>query len=47
MRVLVLYAHPVETSFVAALHAVVVETLTKGGHRSTTATSMPRASTRS
>ena len=32
MRVLVLYAHPVETSFVAALHAVVVETLTKGGH---------------
>jgi len=30
--VLVLYAHPVETSFVAALHAKVVETLRAGGH---------------
>ena len=32
MRVLVLYAHPVETSFVAALHGKVVETLRAGGH---------------
>ncbi|TQV76141.1 NAD(P)H-dependent oxidoreductase [Denitrobaculum tricleocarpae] len=32
MRVLVLFAHPVETSFQAALHSRVVETLTSGGH---------------
>ena len=32
MRVLVLYAHPVETSYQAALHRVVVETLAAGGH---------------
>lgn len=32
MRVLVLYAHPVETSFGAAVHAKVVETLRKAGH---------------
>jgi len=32
MRVLVLFAHPVETSFVAALHGTVVETLRAGGH---------------
>ena len=32
MRVLVLYAHPVETSFNAAIHAKVVETLRKAGH---------------
>ncbi|MEJ1161837.1 NAD(P)H-dependent oxidoreductase [Prosthecomicrobium sp. N25] len=32
MRVLVLYAHPVETSFNAAIHAKVVETLLKAGH---------------
>ncbi|MGP1395922.1 MAG: NAD(P)H-dependent oxidoreductase [Inquilinaceae bacterium] len=32
MRVLVLYAHPVESSFQAALHARVVETLTARGH---------------
>lgn len=32
MRVLVLFAHPVETSFVAALHRVVVEGLTEAGH---------------
>lgn len=32
MRVLVLYAHPVETSFVAGLHRTVVEQLTRGGH---------------
>ena len=32
MRVLVVYAHPVETSFVAALHASIVETLRAGGH---------------
>ena len=32
MRVLVIYAHPVETSFVAALHAQVVATLTARGH---------------
>ena len=32
MRILVLFAHPVETSFAAALHAKTVETLRKGGH---------------
>jgi NAD(P)H dehydrogenase (quinone) len=32
MRVLVLYAHPVETSFNAALHAAVVDTLKGAGH---------------
>lgn len=32
MRVLVLFAHPVETSFVAGLHAAVVETLRVRGH---------------
>ena len=32
MRVLVLYAHPVETSFVAGLHERVVRTLTARGH---------------
>jgi putative NADPH-quinone reductase len=32
MRVLVLFAHPVETSFAAALHAKVVETLRARGH---------------
>jgi len=32
MRVLVVYAHPVETSFAAALHRTVVETLTANGH---------------
>ena len=32
MRVLVLYAHPVETSFNAALHAAIVETLKRSGH---------------
>ncbi|WP_282604358.1 NAD(P)H-dependent oxidoreductase [Pelagibius sp. Alg239-R121] len=32
MRVLVLYAHPVETSFQAALHARVVESLRSSGH---------------
>ena len=32
MRILVLYAHPVETSFVAALHTKVVETLRVRGH---------------
>jgi NAD(P)H dehydrogenase (quinone) len=32
MRVLVLYAHPVETSFVAALHREIVETLRLRGH---------------
>ena len=32
MRVLVLYAHPVETSFGAAIHARVVETLARAGH---------------
>jgi putative NADPH-quinone reductase len=32
MRVLVLFAHPVETSFGAAIHAKVVETLKKAGH---------------
>ncbi len=32
MRVLVLFAHPVETSFQAALHATVVERLRRAGH---------------
>jgi putative NADPH-quinone reductase len=32
MRVLVLYAHPVETSFCAAMYARVVETLRTHGH---------------
>lgn len=32
MRVLVIYAHPVETSFNAALHRVVVDHLTAAGH---------------
>ena len=32
MRVLVLFAHPVETSFGAGLHATVVETLRACGH---------------
>ncbi len=32
MNVLVLYAHPVETSFNAALHRPIVERLTAAGH---------------
>ncbi len=32
MRILVLYAHPVETSFGAALHRQVVSSLTSAGH---------------
>ncbi len=32
LRILVVFAHPVETSFVSALHARVVETLRAGGH---------------
>jgi len=32
MRVLILFAHPIETSFVAALHRLVVETLRARGH---------------
>jgi NAD(P)H dehydrogenase (quinone) len=32
LRVLVVYAHPLETSFVSALHARIVETLRVGGH---------------
>ena len=32
MKVLVLFAHPVETSFGAAVHQTLVETLRKGGH---------------
>jgi NAD(P)H dehydrogenase (quinone) len=32
MRVLVLYAHPVETSFNAALHAAIVSALKTAGH---------------
>ena len=32
MKILVLYAHPVETSFNAGLHRLVVERLTVGGH---------------
>jgi NAD(P)H dehydrogenase (quinone) len=33
MRVLVLFAHPLETSFVAALHMRIVETLRMVGHQ--------------
>ena len=32
MRVLVVYAHPLETSFLSAAHARAVETLRAGGH---------------
>jgi NAD(P)H dehydrogenase (quinone) len=32
MRILILFAHPLETSFVAALHARTVETLRMRGH---------------
>lgn len=32
MRILVLFAHPVETSFGAAVHRVLVDTLRKRGH---------------
>jgi putative NADPH-quinone reductase len=32
MKILVVYAHPVETSFNAALHRLIVERLTGGGH---------------
>jgi NAD(P)H dehydrogenase (quinone) len=32
LRVLVVYAHPLETSFIAALHRCAVETLRAGGH---------------
>ena len=32
MKVLVLYAHPVETSYNAALHRTIVERLTAKGH---------------
>jgi putative NADPH-quinone reductase len=32
MRILVLYAHPVETSFGAAVHDTLVKTLRAGGH---------------
>ena len=32
MKILVLYAHPVETSFNAALHRLIVERLTAAGH---------------
>jgi NAD(P)H dehydrogenase (quinone) len=32
VRVLVVYAHPLETSFIAALHLRAVETLRGGGH---------------
>jgi NAD(P)H dehydrogenase (quinone) len=32
MRVMVVYAHPVETSFNAAIYGVVTETLRKRGH---------------
>ncbi|MEP3279313.1 MAG: NAD(P)H-dependent oxidoreductase [Stappiaceae bacterium] len=33
MRVLVIFAHPVESSFQAALHLKVVETLIRAGHK--------------
>jgi putative NADPH-quinone reductase len=32
LRILVIHAHPVETSFVASLHRTAVETLRRGGH---------------
>ena len=36
LRVLVVFAHPLETSFVSALHARVVEMLRAGGHITST-----------
>lgn len=33
MKILVVYAHPVETSFNAALHRLILERLAAGGHR--------------
>jgi putative NADPH-quinone reductase len=33
LRVLILYANPVATSYGAALHGRVIEGLRKGGHR--------------
>src|SRR5580658_2057360 len=32
LRILIVFAHPLETSFVSALHARVVEVLRAGGH---------------
>ena len=32
MRILAVYAHPLETSFIAALHLRAVETMRAGGH---------------
>ena len=32
MRILLVFSHPVETSFNAALHQIVLESLRKGGH---------------
>ena len=32
LRILVVFAHPLETSFVSALHARIVEILRSGGH---------------
>jgi NAD(P)H dehydrogenase (quinone) len=32
LRILLVYAHPLETSFVSALHVRIVETLRTGGH---------------
>jgi len=33
MKILIVYAHPVETSFVASLHREIVDTLHAGGHQ--------------
>jgi len=46
LRVLVVFAHPLETSFGAALHAKVVETLCGRGHAVDDCTSTPKGSIR-
>ena len=45
MRIMVIFAHPLEDSFNAALHRTVVNALVKPAMRSMTATCTPRAST--
>jgi NAD(P)H dehydrogenase (quinone) len=46
MRVLVLYAHPLETSFLAMLHMRIVEILRLRQHQVDDLDSMPRSSIR-
>jgi hypothetical protein len=45
MRIIMIFAHPLEDSFNAALHRTVVNALVKPALRSMTATCTPRAST--